>query len=114
MLPFNAFTDVLTVGLTCSDNRFQPLQSPELARRAFENLIELELNSSLVPWQDMLEIVHLIPSLKNLEFGYNHLEKLCPFTLPSGFSSNLEVLNLYENKLSDWVDVTEALQPFPR
>ncbi|EIM89769.1 uncharacterized protein STEHIDRAFT_166103 [Stereum hirsutum FP-91666 SS1] len=100
--------------LALNDNRFQPLQSPELARRAFENLIELELNSSLVPWQDMLEIVHLIPSLKNLEFGYNHLEKLCPFTLPSGFSSNLEVLNLYENKLSDWVDVTEALQPFPR
>lgn len=114
MLLFNLLADMLTAGFIYSDNRFQPLQSLEVARRAFENLIELELNSSLVSWQDMLEIVHLIPSLKNLEFGYNHLEKLCPFTLPSGFSSDLEVLNLYENKLSDWVDVTEALQPFPR
>lgn len=113
MPPFHLLTDVLTVCLLCSDNRFQPLQSTALARRAFENLIELELNSSLVPWQDMLELVHLIPSLKNLEFGYNHLEKLCPFTLPPGFSSHLEVLNLYENKLSDWVDVMDALQPFP-
>lgn len=98
----------------CSDNRFLPLQLPKQARRAFENLIELELNSSLVAWQDMLELVHLIPSLKNLEFGYNHLGRLCPFTLPAGFSPSLEVLNLYQNDLSDWTDVLDALQPFPR
>ena len=83
---------------------------------AFEQLIELQLNDTLLSWDELRVIMMSMPRLQTVEFGYNHLTRLSnkrPDTDVLPFS-DLQTLNLDSNLLSDWVHVNSALIEFQR
>ncbi|TFY71866.1 hypothetical protein EVG20_g1128 [Dentipellis fragilis] len=100
--------------LALNNDRLQAFSSAFLATNAFQGLTELELNATLMTWQEMLDVVTLMPILKQVEMGYNRLTKLLPARYPDPFDSGIEVVNLDGNQLSDWTDVCRALAPFTR
>ncbi len=98
-----------------SRNRLQT-PSPEQSLVAFEQLIELQLNDTLLSWAELRVIMMSMPRLQTVELGYNHLTQLSnkrpdidvlPFSV-------LQTLNLDSNLLSDWAHVSSALIEFER
>ncbi|KAA1469385.1 hypothetical protein DENSPDRAFT_773147 [Dentipellis sp. KUC8613] len=100
--------------LALNNDRLQAFSSASLNINAFQRLTELELNATLMTWQEMLDVVTSMPTLKQVEMGYNRLTKLLPARYPDPFNSGIEVVNLDGNQLSDWTDVCRALAPFTR
>ncbi|KAI0064708.1 RNI-like protein [Artomyces pyxidatus] len=102
--------------LALNNNRLRPFTNPSVAARAFQHLTELQLNANNITWQGMLDVVSLIPTLKHIEMGYNHLTTLSVTAGSSGdvFSSALETINLDSNSLSNWSDICFALKGFNR
>lgn len=98
-----------------SRNRLQ-IPSPENSALAFEQLIELHLNDTLLSWVELRVIMMSTPRLQTVEFGYNHLTRLSdqqsvidvpPFSV-------LQTINLDSNLLSDWEHVSSVLIEFGR
>jgi hypothetical protein len=64
-------------------------------------------------WSAIMDVVLLMPHLKQLESGYNRLQKLSP--LPPGHPElPLTTLNLDSNQLSSWAETCHALAPFQK
>jgi hypothetical protein len=80
------------------------------ATEAFSNLAELQLNGTLMTWQETEELVLAIPSLRLVEMGYNGLKYLSPFPTPD--NPRVQVVNLDSNELHDWTHVCEIFKPY--
>jgi tubulin-specific chaperone E len=64
-------------------------------------------------WPAIMDVVALMPRLKQLESGYNRLQNLSPLS-PGYAELVLSVLNLDSNQLSSWVETCQALTPFQK
>ncbi|KAI0317464.1 hypothetical protein OF83DRAFT_1276525 [Amylostereum chailletii] len=95
-----------------SNNRLQPFVTPVSELRMFHHLVELQLNATLMTWQAMLDVIVCMPSLKQVEMGYNRLTTLFTEHSPSPQELVLESLNLDSNRLSSWENLCTALRPF--
>lgn len=92
-----------------SRNRFLPLGS-EFITAAFEYIVELQLNSTLVTWEEFRGVLPFMPGLQLVELGYNRLTSLHAKGPKS--ISHIRCLNFDTNELNDWVGVTLALSEF--
>lgn len=64
-------------------------------------------------WPAIMDIVALMPRLKQLESGYNRLQGLSP--LPPGHREFvLAAVNLDSNQISSWAEICHALAPFQK
>lgn len=82
---------------------------------AFPNLIELQLNGTLLTWSEAHGIIAQMPQLRSLEMGYNELTSLSG--PPNGshmHHSHLQILNFDNNKLSDWAHVASSTSSLSR
>ncbi|KAK4705944.1 tubulin-specific chaperone E, partial [Phenoliferia sp. Uapishka_3] len=100
--------------LTLNSNRFRILDLPTFLP-SFSRLIELQLNKTLVTWAEVLLLSPSLPSLVVLQLGTNNIADLAtPISAPLDTFLNLETLNLAENLLSRWDEITSALASLPR
>jgi hypothetical protein len=83
---------------------------------AFQNLQELQLNATLIAWDDLMRITSadIMPKLRTLEAGYNKLGSLRTSGQPTSAQPPVfEVLNLDTNALDDWLDIVTGLRYCP-
>lgn len=84
---------------------------------AFSALTTLQLNATLMTWAETEQIALAIPSLTELESGYNNLKQLSsssPTHNGNPAGSTMEVLNLDANELSDWAHICQTLAPYTK
>jgi len=77
-------------------------------RISFSSLTTLSLNSTLMPFHEVVNIARFIPNIKELHLEFNHYEEIdlrVPVIELSSIFSNLVVLNLGYNNLSDWSQI---------
>ncbi|KAI6109640.1 hypothetical protein F5141DRAFT_1004120 [Pisolithus sp. B1] len=108
----------ITVELPClerlipqveSKNRFQAPDS-ELPATAFEHIVELQLNDTLITWAEFREVVCFMSALRMVELGYNRLTSLSAKSTES--VPLIHDLNFDMNELSDWISVASSLSEF--
>ncbi|KAI0053913.1 hypothetical protein FA95DRAFT_1551690 [Auriscalpium vulgare] len=99
--------------LSLNNNRLNPFTNPSLVIQAFSRLTELQLNGTLITWEAMINIISLIPTLRQIEMGYNRLTSLSTAKTPERSTVNVEIINLDGNQLSDWINVSAGLCAFP-
>ena len=92
-----------------SQNRLQPATDHVQALGAFRSVYELQLNTTLTPWNAMQDIIHYMPALRVIEMGYNRIRSL---SAGPGSHASLEELNLDSNLLSNWSEICAALRSF--
>ena len=97
-------------------NRLEmPVKTTEF-RQAFTRLRELQLNATLMAWDNVRLLASYIPSLQVLETGYNQLRHLLTTRNHAsdgrGYVSELKVINFDSNELTDWAATCQALSPF--
>ncbi|KAI9460039.1 hypothetical protein F5148DRAFT_1217935 [Russula earlei] len=97
--------------LALNNNRLQPPSNSTLGRDAFLYLTELQLNSTLMSWQAIIDVISLMPRLQQLESGYNRLQSLSSSS-PDHSEPVLVTLNLEGNQLSSWSEICQALMSF--
>ncbi|KDQ10603.1 hypothetical protein BOTBODRAFT_57988 [Botryobasidium botryosum FD-172 SS1] len=118
-----AWEDVMSIAtqlpalqcLILNHNRLGPLAklSPH---HILPTLQELRLNNTLTSWDELVFLSPIIPHLRHLQMGYNHLTKLCTTDRHrEPLFPNLELLNLEGNMLDSWKDIMMALPSlFPK
>ncbi|KAI6045604.1 hypothetical protein EDC04DRAFT_3053971 [Pisolithus marmoratus] len=115
LLPSWQIVAGVTVELPClerlilNQNRFLPLDR-ELPVTAFEHLLELQLNDTLITWAEFREVVYFMSALQVVELGYNRLTSLSaksPKPVPRIHDLNVEI-----NELNDWASVASSLLEF--
>ncbi|KAJ3515736.1 hypothetical protein NLJ89_g1578 [Agrocybe chaxingu] len=80
---------------------------------AFQKLVEVQLNETLISWPEMQAITASMPVLQVVELGYNRLSRLSDDTSPrSPPNSAVEVFNLDSNLLSDWSHICGSLKEY--
>ncbi|KIJ16977.1 hypothetical protein PAXINDRAFT_132022 [Paxillus involutus ATCC 200175] len=94
--------------LALNRNRFLPLGS-ELPTLAFLRLCELQLNGTLITWEEFRRVASFMTSLRSVELGYNRLKSL---TAKSSWTIALQSLNLDGNLLDDWTQMSTSLSDF--
>ncbi|KAI6166847.1 hypothetical protein EDD17DRAFT_1541543 [Pisolithus thermaeus] len=95
--------------LILNKNRFQALDS-ELPVTAFEHVVELQLNDTLITWAEFREVVCFMSALRVVELGYNRLTSLSAKSTKS--VPLIHDLNFDINELSDWMSVASSLSEF--
>lgn len=94
-----------------SRNRLQYSSSSELLKTAFPSLTVLQLNGTLMTWQESLCVVSTMPNLQVLEMGYNHLSRLSQDTDdPVSVIPAIQTVNLDNNNCNDWPHVFASLK----
>ena len=95
-------------------NRLEmPVKTVEF-RQAFTRLRELQLNATLMIWDNVRLLASYIPSLQVLETGYNQLRHLLTNKDDQSHMSELRVINFDSNELTDWTAICHALSPFTK
>ncbi|KAH7911409.1 hypothetical protein BJ138DRAFT_1238414 [Hygrophoropsis aurantiaca] len=97
--------------LSLNRNRFMPIARP-LSSSAFLKLLELQLSSTMMTWEELTNVIAFMPLLHLVEFGYNHLTRLSSDTSPGDTISTIQSVNLDGNDLSDWRHICHSLQDF--
>ena len=103
-----------------SANRFAPIHDPVPLSTAFLNITELQINKTLLTWNEMQAIIAFMPRIQTVEMGYNHIHRLSDdneeqISDPSSSNAGilaLQTLNLDSNHLRDWVHILQSLQPY--
>ncbi|GAA6023216.1 hypothetical protein JCM10207_004483 [Rhodosporidiobolus poonsookiae] len=102
--------------LALNSNRFQPIPA-SLSLYGLEQLTTLQLNSTLLSWNELLSVSHSLTNLVDLQFGFNRLRGLggtaSRADRDQSLLPRLERLNLESNELSGWSDVVEELALLP-
>ncbi|GAA5968895.1 hypothetical protein JCM11641_000770 [Rhodosporidiobolus odoratus] len=107
--------------LSLNSNRFARITST-IALPGLERLTSLQLNSTLLRWEEIRHVASSLTNLVELQFGFNRLLSLRPSnstTPPTALPSRdpilpkLERLNLESNELEDWTEVVEELSYLP-
>ncbi|KAF7791340.1 hypothetical protein EIP86_002354 [Pleurotus ostreatoroseus] len=75
---------------------------------------ELQLNATLMIWDNVRLLASYIPSLQVLETGYNQLRHLLTNKDDQSHMSELRVINFDSNELTDWTAICHALSPFTK
>ncbi|KAJ6618857.1 hypothetical protein B0H10DRAFT_2217348 [Mycena sp. CBHHK59/15] len=96
--------------LALNRNRLQSPRDPQRMALAFNNLMELRLNGTLMTWEEMQQVTASMPVLCIVEMGYNFIEKLSSVETNKG--STVETINLDSNNCRDWVHICESLRPY--
>lgn len=115
LLPSWQIVACITVELPClerlilNQNRFLALDG-ELPSTAFEHVVELQLNDTLITWAEFREVACFMSALRVVELGYNRLTSLSAKS--SKFVPLIHDLNFDINELSDWTSVATALSDF--
>ena len=90
-----------------SQNRLQPATDHVRALGAFRCVYELQLNTTLTPWNALQDIIRYMPLLRVIEMGYNRIHTL---STSQQSHTSLEELNLDSNLLSSWPEICAALR----
>ncbi|ORY66787.1 hypothetical protein BCR35DRAFT_181638 [Leucosporidium creatinivorum] len=99
--------------LSLNSNRFAPLREPTLLA-GFERLTTLNLNRTLMDWNELLLLSPSLPELQELQLGDNELASLSAETSPTEpLLPSLKTLNLDTNKLTNWDEIVASLLPLP-
>ncbi|KAM0756401.1 RNI-like protein [Meredithblackwellia eburnea MCA 4105] len=103
--------------LLLNSNRFSALTA-SVDYPPLHQLTELQLNKTLFSWTEIIALAPSLPSLTHLQVGSNGIKNLPSFIDYYSRSFTpfpmLEILNLAENELSDWEQVSLALNPLPK
>ena len=95
-------------------NRLEmPVKTVEF-RQAFTRLRELQLNATLMIWDNVRLLASYIPRLQVLETGYSQLGQLLTNKDDQSHMSELRVINFDSNELTDWTAICQALSPFTK
>ncbi|KIJ69172.1 hypothetical protein HYDPIDRAFT_80917 [Hydnomerulius pinastri MD-312] len=92
--------------LALNRNRFLPPEA-ELSTSAFLRIRELQLNSTLISWEEFREVASFMTSLQAVQLGYNRLKTLTSRSSPP--IPELQVINFDGNELDDWIQVSKSL-----
>ncbi|KAI8989734.1 hypothetical protein BD414DRAFT_414676 [Trametes punicea] len=104
--------------LSLNQNRLRPLERLSCGTTAFQKLEELQLNATLMTWEDFLSILEYMPSLRVVELGYNRLHTLHQETTPGiqhrhrRHHRAVESVNFDGNFLDSFADVCAAMRVF--
>ncbi|KAI0811010.1 hypothetical protein BC629DRAFT_1580180 [Irpex lacteus] len=99
--------------LALNHNRLAMPQDTMRFSSAFSAIQELQLNTTLIPWGDVKQLVRHMPSLTALEYGYNRLSSLR--TAGNDPAENtitnteLRVINFDGNELTHWAEIRVIL-----
>lgn len=63
-------------------------------------------------WSEMETIAEMIPTLRNVEMGYNRLTSL--HSPSNTVLSNIQLVNLDGNEIKDWGHIYQRFQFYPR
>ncbi|GJN88988.1 hypothetical protein Rhopal_001959-T1 [Rhodotorula paludigena] len=87
----------------------------------FERLTQLQLNSTLMTWNEIRNVSPSLVNLVDLQFGFNRLVSLRSSDAgdptpdsPGVMLPKLERLNLESNELSDWPELVRELSCLPQ
>ncbi|GAA6051813.1 hypothetical protein JCM3770_004986 [Rhodotorula araucariae] len=105
--------------LLLNSNRFRRIVTPT-ALPGFEQLRRLELNNTLMSWDEIRLTSPSLPNLEELQFGYNRLRSLRATSSAAATAKDrwtilprLTRLNLEANQLDDWPALVEELSCLP-
>ncbi|GAA6001056.1 Pac2p [Rhodotorula paludigena] len=106
--------------LAVNSNRFTRID--RLAQLSgFDRLTQLQLNSTLMTWNEIRNVSPSLVNLVDLQFGFNRLASLRSFDAGDPTSDShgvmlpkLERLNLESNELSDWPELVRELSCLPQ
>ncbi|BGP15721.1 hypothetical protein JCM10213_006108 [Rhodosporidiobolus nylandii] len=99
--------------LALNSNRFVRLTSPSLLP-GLERLTSLQLNSTLLRWEEVRCLAPSLVNLVDLQLGFNRMRTL--HVSDSGGDPvlpKLERLNLESNELTKWPELVEELSSLP-
>ncbi|CAA7271583.1 unnamed protein product [Cyclocybe aegerita] len=99
--------------LSLNRNRLALPANYDALTGAFQKLVEIQLNETLISWPEMQAITASMLVLQVVELGYNRLSRLSDDTSPrTPPNSAVEVLNLDSNLLSDWSHICGSLKEY--
>lgn len=85
---------------------------------AFSAIQELQLNTTLIPWGDVKQLLRHTPSLTALEYGYNRLSNLRTANNDPAentiTNAGLRLINFDGNELTGWAEIVAALRYYPK
>ncbi|VDB82704.1 unnamed protein product [Peniophora sp. CBMAI 1063] len=99
--------------LALNNNRFRSFTKPP-GLNTFAKLEELQLSGTMTSWQEMLSIISHMPRLRHIEMGYNRLNTLTSDGYQWSTHCGLELVNLDNNRLNEWLEIARALRPMER
>ncbi|EGN95650.1 hypothetical protein SERLA73DRAFT_60351 [Serpula lacrymans var. lacrymans S7.3] len=97
--------------LALNRNRFTPLKNC-LNPSNFLKLTELQLNGTMMTWEELTSVIAFMPKLRIVEMGYNTLSHLSSRQSLPAVHAGLEVINFDSNELVDWSHLCHALGPY--
>jgi tubulin-specific chaperone E len=95
-----------------SRNRLEIFPNLGNIPKAFLNVTSLELNGTLMTWPELQSIASFMPKLLAVEMGYNNISQLTVAEGPTASQSLINTLNLDSNNITDWIQLTQALEPY--
>ncbi|KAF9013951.1 hypothetical protein BDQ17DRAFT_1386518 [Cyathus striatus] len=80
---------------------------------SFSQLLELQLNGTLITWPEMQAVTVFMSKLNVVELGYNHLETLATDdVIRLANDSSIITFNLDSNACLDWNHVCDSISPY--
>ncbi|KAF5380808.1 hypothetical protein D9615_004115 [Tricholomella constricta] len=79
---------------------------------AFLHLTELQLNGTILTWQEIQTAIAAMPNLELVEMGYNSLTHLQTGGKSPPPNNTVRVINLDSNACSDWVHIWKSLEHY--
>ncbi|KAF8651434.1 hypothetical protein AX16_004735 [Volvariella volvacea WC 439] len=95
--------------LSLNRNRLQAPVDMILMKSAFANLVELQLNKTMIAWPEVDIILSVLPKLRLVEVGHNGLSQLFSSPAREKCSSTIEVINLDSNYFRNWSHICDSL-----
>ncbi|KAH7889522.1 hypothetical protein F5I97DRAFT_1844874 [Phlebopus sp. FC_14] len=92
--------------LALNRNRLLPFDI-EISQSAFQQLVELQLNKTLITWEEFSRVSQCMTRLKIVELGHNRLESLVADS--SSIIPTIQSFNFDSNQLSDWTQISESM-----
>lgn len=83
------------------------------ASLAFLKLTDLQLNGTMITWQEIQEVIVVMPNLRLLEIGYNHLTYLSLADHPlAPAQSSIQAINLDSNECHGWSHICQTFHRY--
>ncbi|KAF5387500.1 hypothetical protein D9757_006519 [Collybiopsis confluens] len=96
-------------------NRFAkiPLNIVKMSS-AFLNLVDLELNGTLINWDEIQRVTSFMPKLSSIELGRNELCDLKTKYTNIGAGSSVQNINFEGNWFKEWIHICRSLRSYKR
>jgi hypothetical protein len=77
---------------------------------SFLNLTDLQLNATLIGWNEMQQVTSFMPKLISVELGWNGLS--VPDNPTIGKGSSIHIINLEGNQCREWTRICNSLSSY--